>query len=66
VDPDPGDRKRTKKEGKNASKRQIIRHEKDKEQYTGNGSVNWYKMGTVPVNVTGTLFSLKVNIKLVF
>jgi hypothetical protein len=31
--------KKTKKEGKNASRRRIIRHKKDKKQ------CNWYKMG---------------------
>jgi hypothetical protein len=35
ADPDPGGLKRAKKEGKNASKRQIIRHKKDKKQCTG-------------------------------
>jgi hypothetical protein len=35
-DPDPGGLKR---KGKNASKRQIIRHKKYTKQY------NWYKMG---------------------
>jgi hypothetical protein len=38
ADPDPGGLKRAKKEGKNASKRQIIRHKKDKNQ------CNWYTM----------------------
>jgi hypothetical protein len=43
MDPDPGGLKRAKYEGKNASKRQIIkqiiRHTKDKKK------CKWYKMG---------------------
>jgi hypothetical protein len=39
ADPDPGGLKSAKKEGKPASKRQIIRHKKDEKQCNG------YKMG---------------------
>jgi hypothetical protein len=38
-DPDPGGVKRAKKEGKNASKKLIVRQKNHKKQ------CNWYKMG---------------------
>jgi hypothetical protein len=51
ADPNPGSLKRAKKKGTNASKRQIIKHKKDRKKCTS----SWCKIGKC------YLFSLKVN-----